>query len=267
MAIQYRSVARSCLARARLELAAEEAFRGRYAALELRMAMEALTYDRAKAYEAEIPPNELSTWQPRKLMELLIEIDPRAGNDSSLSFGSEETPGVAATKMHFLGSEKVLSLAVLKKHYDALGSFLHLPTLKQMEGGGDIDWTKVRMRCDEIASAVEEAVASPVFNITFGEFSQIACAECGQPVRKRVPPGLAGASASCFNCGVGYRLKPAPGDQVEWIPDQQEVKCGTEGCDHVFAVWKSHIAVGRHWTCPKCQTRFRIGLGYFADAQ
>ena len=92
--IEYRGAASNALVRAKAELASTDAHRIRYAALELRFAMEALTYDRALAYEEEIPPSEYNTWQPRKVMSLLLEINPTADKDSSVTIGLEETFGV-----------------------------------------------------------------------------------------------------------------------------------------------------------------------------
>jgi hypothetical protein len=52
----FRLMAREALARAKTELEANSPHRLRYACLELRDAMEALTYDRALAFRDEIPP-------------------------------------------------------------------------------------------------------------------------------------------------------------------------------------------------------------------
>lgn len=68
----FRQSAREAIVRAKEELATGNLHRLRYAALELRDAMEALTYDRALAFKDEIPPEEYKTWQPRKF-------DGRAG--------------------------------------------------------------------------------------------------------------------------------------------------------------------------------------------
>jgi len=110
----YRNDARAALKRARAELALGDNERIRYAALELREAMEALTYDRASAYSKELPSSAYDTWQPRRVMELLLEIDPNADKDSTLAVGLEETPGVSAPVMHSLGAEKVLNLGQLR---------------------------------------------------------------------------------------------------------------------------------------------------------
>lgn len=54
----HRSRARSALASAQSKLAGDEDQRLKYAALELRMAIESVTYDRALAYKSEISPHD-----------------------------------------------------------------------------------------------------------------------------------------------------------------------------------------------------------------
>lgn len=49
-----------------------------YAALDLRMAMEAIVYDRALSFKDEFPEREYDTWQPKRIMTILIEIEPTA---------------------------------------------------------------------------------------------------------------------------------------------------------------------------------------------
>ena len=83
----FRHLARKSLARANAELAANDPHRLRYAALELRDTMEALIYDRAMAFKDDIPSEEYKTWQPRKLMAVLLDIDPSIGMTSTFAFG------------------------------------------------------------------------------------------------------------------------------------------------------------------------------------
>jgi hypothetical protein len=130
--MSYRNDARGFLERAENELGSKDDQRLKYAALELRMAMEALTYDRALAYKDDFPATEYETWPPRKVMSVLLDIDSWADKDVSLAFGIEEDYGIPAPKMEFLGVQKSLSMENIKKHYDALGSFIHVPTIKQI---------------------------------------------------------------------------------------------------------------------------------------
>ena len=97
--------------------------------LGLRMAIEVRDLRASRSYEKELQPTEYDTWQPGKLMKELLEIDPDADTSGTLSFGIEDVPGEHAKEMKTLGAEKVFNLAAIKKSYDALGSYLHQPTL------------------------------------------------------------------------------------------------------------------------------------------
>ena len=193
----YRNDARRELARAKDELASADDERLKYAALELRMAMESLTYDRALAYKDEFPPAEYQAWQPRKVMALLLEIDPNADKDSSLAFGIEPALGVTPDEMQSLGTECVLNMATIKRHYDALGSYLHVPTIKQRKDSAKLDPVKFRARCDEIAAYLTDVLASPMWNATIGIFVSPRLHE----MRPSGPQAYA-AWQSCGRCDV-----------------------------------------------------------------
>ena len=132
--LNYRHAARELLSRAKAELETNDPRRVRYAALELRDAMEALTYDRARAFKDDIPPKDYEAWQPRKLMAALLSFDPTIEMTSSISYAAQDGPGEPAprNRMKSLGADIPFTLSDLREHYDALGSFLHVPTLRQV---------------------------------------------------------------------------------------------------------------------------------------
>lgn len=264
----YRHEARAHLKRARTEIESLDDERLKYAALELRMSMEALTYDRALAYKDEFPPSEYETWQPRKVMQVLLDIDPSADKDSSLAFGIEEEYGkpAPASAMKSLGSEVVLNMSTLRKHYDALGSYLHKLSMKKVRLGESLDFEKFRDRCEDLAGYVESVLASPVFNITLGNFCTTDCIECSNPIRKRIPPGASEVEAVCYECRASYTLIEHDNKKFEWKPHQHDVTCGSEHCDHSILVWQHECEVGRHWSCPKCDGVNTFALGLIFEA-
>ncbi|HZC80402.1 MAG TPA: hypothetical protein VE222_01580, partial [Nitrospiraceae bacterium] len=189
----FRHVAAESLARAKAELGANGPHRVRYAALELRDAMEALTYDRALAFKDDIPPEEYRTWQPRKLMAVLLDVDPSIGMTSTVAVGLEEEYGrpVARQKMNMLGTDVVFTLADLKAHYDAIGSYLHTPSLEQMLSGKTQDLAKLHERCETLVGLIEKVLNSPVWNATFGVTATLQCMndKCKKLIHKRMPTG------------------------------------------------------------------------------
>ena len=165
--INYRNDAIVSLERAKTELSSGDNNRLKYAMLELRLAMESLIYDRAAAYKQELPESEYATWQPRKLMSVLLEIDPHADKDSSIAAGLEKEYGVQAENMKYIGSEKVLKMGEIRKNYDMLRYHLHVPSLKQMTDGKTTDYEHIRQRCEELVSTIDKALSSTVFNAIF----------------------------------------------------------------------------------------------------
>lgn len=265
----YRNEARKYLRWAKAELASEDDHRLRYAALDLRFAIEALTYDRATAYEAELPPSEYETWQPRKLMTVLLKIDPQADKNSALAVGLEDTYGEPPAVTTPLGEEFVFNLALVKTHYDALASYLHVPSLKQAKDGPP-SLAKLRHRCDEVVTFIEKAIASPIWNLTFGIFSKIQCQYCGAVVRKRIPHGEDKVSATCFECSATYTITDASDGKMEWHLEYEEVRCGNHSCDHVILIPKGKLGLGAAWECPACKGRNSLSLcvafeGHAAD--
>ena len=255
-------------ARTHLKAASEQLEAGydsalKYAALELRMAMEAITYDRALSFKEEFPTEEYDTWQPKKVMAVLLEIDPMTDKDSTIAFGLEEKYGVQAKKMTSLGTETVLNMKVLKKHYDALGSFLHILTIKSMKSGETVNYEKMRKRCEEIKEYLNRVVRSPVFNSTLGAFSSIQCAECGNKVRKRVSQGE-NIHVECSNCVASYRLRRDADNQCVWESLQQKIECANTQCAKEIVVWENEIRIEKYWNCLDCKgkNRFVLGIAY-----
>lgn len=94
--MQFRHEARQALARAKALLAQGDDQALRYAALELRLTLEAIAYDRLHDYRRDVPPSVYETWQPPKVLKLLLEIDPRADTPQTVKIARTLAPGVDA---------------------------------------------------------------------------------------------------------------------------------------------------------------------------
>jgi hypothetical protein len=261
MLINYRNQARSHLKNSNILLESNADKELTFAALELRMAMEAITYDRAIAYKDEFPPSEYATWQPRKVLLMLLEIDPNTDKDSAISFGLEEKSGVPASKMTHLGRETVLNLSTLKRHYDALGNYLHIPSLKQSNSGKTHNFVKLRQRCDEIAQYISEVLTSKVFNCTLGNFTSIECEECGKTIRKRITPETTKFEVECYSCQASYTVTEEADNKYMWSPQQQKIECVSSDCNDTAILWRKEIEVGKYWICKKCNGKNTFALG------
>ncbi|OBT04979.1 hypothetical protein A9257_04350 [Vibrio cyclitrophicus] len=264
--MNYRSIAKNHLKQSREALDSQLEHQVKYAALELRMAIEAITYDRAQSYKDEFPPEQYQTWQPRKVMKVLLEIDSFADRDSSLLIGRQLAPSSKPETMRSLGTEAVFSLKLLNKHYDALGSYLHIPTMKQSLNGKKHDLPKLRSRCEEIYSFLDKSLSSPIYNVTLGSFTKLECLECGETIRKRVSPRAfeEPATVNCFNCKVRYLLSNNGNGQFIWDLIEHPIRCGNEDCQTEFILLDHQIEVDTAWKCSGCNgtNTLRIGVHY-----
>ncbi len=261
----YRNEARRQLQRAKGELGSTDVQRLKYAALELREAMESLTYDRALAYKDDFPPSEYETWQPKKVMQVLLDIDPNADKDRSIAFGIEPNLGRRPDVMQSLGTEKVLNMKTLKKHYDALGSYLHVQSIKQRRTGAKIDYDAMRTRCEAIAAFVEDVLKSPVFNSTLGIYAMRDCLRCEKPMRKKWPDGKTKVKAQCFECGADYIVEDMGDGQCRWQADRVDLACANPECGAIVNPFRSEIEQGAGWNCRDCGGRNVLQLAIFYE--
>jgi hypothetical protein len=225
--------------------------------------MEALTYDRALAFKQYIPPEEYKTWQSRKLMMVLLDIDPLIGMTADVAFGPQNKDGKSRPEnMRFLGTDRVFTLADLKEHYDAIGSYLHMPSLQQLQSGKIPDQTKLRTQCDEIVRLVEKVLSSPVWNIDFSFVATIDCMneDCKKPIRKRIPVGKDLVEVRCFECKAEYTITSEEGDKVRWTAKKIDAICSTPDCPETMALWNHQIKQGTDWRCRGCGKRNVIVL-------
>ena len=129
--MKFRGEAREALVRAKNELNRNPV----YSALELRFCIESIVYGLLNLFRKEMSENDYETWQPRKLLKFLEELDPSVTLSSEWSIGKQSEKGKLPLNLTLLGEDRKLTLKQVKKYYDRLGNFLHTPTLKQLKEG------------------------------------------------------------------------------------------------------------------------------------
>ena len=247
----YRHLAREALKKARDELAASDDACLQIVALQLRMAMEALTYDRAMVYAEELGPENMKTWQPKKLMDRMLEIDPYADKTATFSFGVEPSYGERPKTMTRLGTEHVLDLNTLRKHYNALGSYLHTPTIAQLEQGKSHDPVRLRDHCNKIVAAIGTVLSSKVWGTSITRHGQIDCLKCGTPIRRRFIADI-DRTVECWDCHATYTMTEAGKGKARFDPRQAEIPCPNPNCKTAAFIWEKDLKPDTAWSCEGC---------------
>jgi hypothetical protein len=114
--------------RAKQLLASGELHSLRYACLELRLALERIAYQKLKLRLGNISGDEVSAWQPQRVMDTLMElVDPYLDRDAVLGMGSRPGGGDPATDTFVpVGTVKGINPKLIGKFWQKLGYFLHI---------------------------------------------------------------------------------------------------------------------------------------------
>lgn len=260
MASSFREQAKAALERANGEIESKIDVRLRYAALELRICIEAVTYDRAQCYEELLAPDVYSKWQPQRLMESLIEIEPHANEGPTVHFLDESNAEARLPTWVSLGKETVFTLKDIRDEYHALGSFVHLPNLDKAATGTNFE--KMRTRCIHISSKLTEVLSSPVFNAVFQNIVELPCDSCGNTILKHVPAHAASVEAKCYKCNAAYKISAQEDGTYSSHRLGKIVPCINEGCDGVLAIPREEIKDRAEIACQTCKSKFFLAHTY-----
>lgn len=169
------------------------------AALRLRMAVECLAYEILQSFGDELSQEIMETWQPGKLIKELKEIDDSVDRNMSIRMGKANAPDQPADELIDLGSCARLSAAWISKEYNALGSYLHTPTIKQLKNGKTFDVVKSRERIEEVLVEIDRVLDSRVFHVNIRPTITVIC-RCGFSVSRRESLLRKERQVTCANC-------------------------------------------------------------------
>jgi hypothetical protein len=181
-----RHSALQCLQRAKDLIAKDDEVSAKYACLELRYCIEYITYSQLQVYLQEIPDDTVKKWTPKQIISVLLEVDPDADQSVTISIGRQEACGIPAKTMKLLGEDRRFSLKWANIQHNALGSFLHAPSLDQIEKGEFPTKEKIQNKASEVVLQIDHILSSPVYNVSFGNFYNFDCNYCKTKIKCRV---------------------------------------------------------------------------------
>lgn len=187
----------------------------------------------------------------------MLEVDPSADKTVALAVGIEDTPGVPAKEMTILGEDRRFTLKWANSSHNALGNFLHAPTLHQIEAGQTPTPSTMRSKGEEIAAVIEDVLASPVFRVNFGQFYEFRC-ECGTPIKRREASFRHEQGIVCPNshCKATYDVARQDGDRIEFRVRRAIYTCAA--CEAQNYVGTHRVTHGAVLVCAGCGDKARI---------
>jgi hypothetical protein len=222
----YRDSAQEHLDAAKALLADSGGQSVRYACLELRMCVEALTYLNLEAYLTEVPNTVMKKWTPKQVIDELLAVDPTADQSVHVRIGVEEVIGTPSRDMKYLGEDRRFTVKWANKAHNTLSNFLHEPTIYAHEKGGAADDITMREKAAEIIEELEAVTSSVIWNVNFSVFTEFKCG-CGWTIKRKPEHLQTGSLVVCGNvdCGKQYVYSPEPDGKHLFTPDQHSYIC------------------------------------------
>ncbi len=219
-ASSYRRRAEKHFKEAQALLDIEQRNTGLYACLQLRLCIEALMYAMLALYHAELNKSGIRKWQPKRVMDELLAIDPHVEASSTMSIQDEST----GDWVQIGSKDHRLTASWTVKAHNALGNALHTPTLGNLID--DIEELDIRYkeRARKYLPELAEVFASTTFNSYFlGQNRQFNC-KCGAKIIRREDRIKSASVMTCWNCARIWDIV-WEGEDVSIAPHRVSYDC------------------------------------------
>jgi hypothetical protein len=247
------------LTKAKTLIAAGDPTSLRYACLELRHCMEAVTYEKLRAYASRLPPsllNDFSKWQPPHLVRLLLELEGEADQEYSVYIRREGS----TQPMQLFGEHRTFGTKWLTKNYNKLGSFLHAPRdIIPNRPRQQIDPQKLRQDLESIVEECERVVGSSLTStLDPGGIVEYNCQLCKRKTVANKESAMRRGRVSCLYEGCeAEHLVSVREDQRLYLKLRGELfPC--QACKHQILIPLKHLVPDHEFACDECGHRHKL---------
>jgi predicted RNA-binding Zn-ribbon protein involved in translation (DUF1610 family) len=157
-----------------------------------------------------------------------------------------------------LGTYRAITKQFLRDHYDGLSSFLHAPTIAEVQTGTQRDVRRLRLVAQKAISALED-MAGNIFQSDLGPVIEFPCDTCGTKIRRRSEKIKDGDKVRCLekSCQAEYEVTfPA---ERQFLRKMVQVRFECPTCKGV-SYYGRHVAAkkGTRLRCLHCSRLFGV---------
>ena len=246
---------RSSLSRALRLLEIQDDDLLRYVCLELRFCLEAIAYEKLNIYAKRLPKSVLNTWQPPQVIRALLEFEPLADQDFELRISPESALGVPTGNWTSLGSHHTLRLSWLRKSYNKLGNYLHVP-LPDSENRAK-PTGPVRQEIQKIAEELMPVVESSI-DCSLALVIEYECSVCNSPSVSNIESARKRQKVVCLNSNCQAEFFPTFRGEAD--VDLQLISTSFDclSCGAPIAIENRKLSIGLSFTCNTCKASHQI---------
>lgn len=214
-----------------------------YAALECRLTLEYLCYERFKLYFSYLSENDLKNWQPKHIIKQISdEIYGNVSEGCSVSISAQNNNGrqpetaeeFESLKYTPLGTQSELNFNKLHKLWNGLSSVaLHIPVPSISSGDLNIYGHKenIKKKVYAVTSFLSGMKGNLLMGGSFGKEYVFNCFTCDTKIKRPVKNLQHQTVVSCINpkCQESYILQKDKTDEFEVI--RRVIKFSCAGCE------------------------------------
>ena len=243
-----------------------------YAALELRLGLEVVCYEKLRLRLDHVSPEDIRDWRPKQVLEALRElVEPRIFENAVLWRAEEPVSEEPRTWVQ-VGERKGMASRRWSEIWNKLGKYLHVqePATRDSSVRAYPDTTALKEILTNIIEELEPLTSGGDINFP-GPVTYFECT-CGTRVQRPDATLQPGQVVTCFN----------PKCLREWVVEKNEegqygfrsnvVDIACLKCEHKTSVAKKNFQKilpdkPGEFTCSACGTRHSIhhGFRYFLD--
>lgn len=225
-----------------------------YAALESRLTLEYLCYERFKSVYAYLSLNDLKNWQPKHVVKQVSEeIDPHIAEEFTLSISKKPISGTWPTKleefesMEYLpvGTQSGLNLNQMHKLWNRLSSVaLHIPVPSIASGQLQIyqDKERIRKKVESTIRLLSKIKGNLLMSGPFEKVFSFDCLACGMTAKRPLKSLETPTVVNCINpnCIESYVLAPC-GESEDIEITRRVIRFMCHGCNDELEVPSSYF--------------------------
>lgn len=234
-----------------------------YAALEIRLAIEYVCYQRLRLSHTYISAEDLRKWQPGYIIQTLMElVDPQIASGWSLSMGRKpakdgDDPRDTKEWVH-VGTQVGLDVKLLVKIWQTMGSFLHTDLPKSHDHPLTHYRTveKMRPKIEGALKELERIAEGTIVGSIVPEIGSFTC-ECGQLNRRPLRALRHNHVVNCIrqDCIEQFRIE-RDGEDISFTWMHHSVTCEHYKQEHTFP-YRSFTEMAKdrvaHFECRECK--------------
>ncbi len=258
------------LERARKHIESNDEFQLRYACLELRLGLERIAYQKLQLRLGLISPEQLRGWQPRKVIETLIDlVDEHLAEDVTARISLNDGNGSSSEKAALVCKMKGFSPKKLGKYWQKISSHLHVP---MPEKKGDlppkIDTHALATFLTKVIQFIEE-ISIEASDFFVAERVEFTCDECKEQIFRNALNLNDNDIVECRNpqCHASYLIKLEPG-KFGYRRNFQYLPCQNDACSGHMSIDENiikHLGYKESLfrECSECNTQYKISWGLY----